>query len=67
MTRRLVNLGHGFWNVRLTMKIGGILNVGTHVSIVRKKSGRFVILDSYTLNGEIKEPVPVVAPALARI
>lgn len=57
MTRGLVNLGHGFWNVRCTMKIGGILNIGTHVSIVRKKSGRFLILDSYTLNGEIKDQV----------
>ena len=57
MTRRLVNLGSGFWNVRCSMKVAGIINVGTQVSIVRLQSGRFVFLDSYTLNGEIRELV----------
>ena len=57
MTRRLVNLGSGFWNVRCTMKLAGIVNVGTQVSIVRLQNGRFIFLDSYTLNGEIRELV----------
>ncbi|SDI53663.1 hypothetical protein [Alloyangia pacifica] len=57
MTRRLVNLGSGFWNIRCTMKVAGIVNIGTQVSIVRLRSGRFVFLDSYALNGEIRELV----------
>lgn len=57
MVRRLVNLGSGFWNIRCTMKIAGVINIGTQVSIVRLKSGRFVLLDSYALNGEIRELV----------
>ncbi len=57
LTRRLVNLGSGFWNIRCTMKVAGIVNVGTQISIVRLRSGRFVFLDSYSLNGEIRELV----------
>jgi hypothetical protein len=34
------------------MKLAGIINIGTHVSIVRLRTGRFVFLDSYPLNGE---------------
>ncbi|WP_335949447.1 hypothetical protein [Salipiger bermudensis] len=47
----------GFWNIRCTMKVAGIVNVGTQVSIVRLQNGRFIFLDSYTLNGEIRELV----------
>ena len=57
MTRRLVNLGSGFWNIRCTMKVAGVFNVGTQISIVRLQSRRFVFLDSYTLNGEIRDLV----------
>lgn len=55
MVRRLVNLGNGFWNIRCTMKLAGIINIGTHVSIVRLRTGRFVFLDSYPLNGEVRD------------
>ena len=35
----------------------GVLNVGTQSSLVKLAEGRFVFLDSYTLNGEIRERV----------
>lgn len=41
-----------FWNIRGTYRILGLLNLGTQASLVRLKSGRFVLLDSYTLDGE---------------
>jgi len=49
---RLVDFGNGFWNLRGDFRIGGVLNVGTHASLVELPSGRFVWLDSYTLEGE---------------
>jgi len=36
-----------YWMVRGTFRIGGVLNVGTQMSLVRKKDGRFVLIDSY--------------------
>ncbi|WP_037498382.1 hypothetical protein [Sphingomonas jaspsi] len=50
--KKLVDFGNGFWNLRGDFRIGGVLNVGTHASLVALPGGRFVWLDSYTLEGE---------------
>ena len=47
MSERMIDLGNGFWNIRGTLRIGGVVNVGTHSSLVRLSSGGFVFLDSY--------------------
>jgi hypothetical protein len=44
------DLGHGFWNIRSDFRLVGILNIGTHASLIRLRSGRFVILDSCALS-----------------
>jgi hypothetical protein len=44
------NIAEGFWNIRGSFKVGGLIDVGTHVSLVRLSSGRFVFLDSYSLD-----------------
>lgn len=49
---RLVDFGNGFWNVRGSLKIAGILDVGTHCSLVALPSGNFLWLDSYALEGD---------------
>lgn len=41
-------LAHDFWNLRGTFKVGGLLDVGTQLSVVRRANGRFLVLDSYT-------------------
>ena len=57
MSEQVLQISNDFWNIRGDFKIGGILNIGTHASLVRRKSGKFVLLDSYTLQGEVKEQV----------
>ncbi len=52
MTERVIDLGSGFWNIRGNLRIGGVLNVGTHSSLVRLSSGDFVFLDSYGFGDE---------------
>lgn len=47
MADHVIDLGNGFWNIRGTLRIGGLVNVGTHCSLVRLSSGGFVFLDSY--------------------
>jgi len=57
MAERLIDLGDGFWNIRGTLRIGGLVNVGTHCSLVRLSSGRFVFLDSYGFGPDIARQV----------
>lgn len=54
---RILEITDDFWNVRGEFKIAGLIDVGTHASLVRRSSGGFVMLDAYTLQGEIKERI----------
>ncbi len=57
MSDKVVEFGDGFWNIRGTFKIAGLLDIGTQASLVRLKNGRFVILDSYPLEGAVKDQI----------
>lgn len=57
MGERMVPIADGFWNIRGSFKLLGMLDLGTHSSLVRLGSGRFVLLDSYTLDGNIADEV----------
>ncbi len=52
-----LKIADDFWNIRGSFKIGGALDIGTQVSLVRRGNGRFVFLDSYTLTGEVEREV----------
>ncbi len=53
----LVRVDEGFWNIRGSFKVGGLVDIGTQASLVRRANGRFVFLDSYALEGEIARHV----------
>jgi hypothetical protein len=57
MSEHVLQVADDFWNIRGDFKVFGFLNIGTHASLVRRKNGRFVLLDAYTLQGEVKERV----------
>ena len=57
MANRIIQVAEDFWNIRGSFKVGGVLDVGTQLSLVRRANGRYVFLDSYTLDGEIKREV----------
>lgn len=46
-----------FLNIRGSFKVGGLLEIGTQCSLVRRANGRFVFLDSYTLSGAVKREI----------
>lgn len=50
-----VEVGPGFWNIRGTLKLGGLLDLGTQMSVVRRQSGKFVVLDSYTPDAPVRK------------
>ncbi len=43
-------IGDDFWNLRGSFKVAGLVDVGTHTSLVRRANGKFVFIDSYTLD-----------------
>lgn len=57
MSEEIVKIADDFWNIRGEFKIGGVLNIGTHASLVRRASGKYVLLDAYTLNSALKADV----------
>jgi len=57
MSEHILQVSNDYWNIRGDFKIGGILNIGSHASLVRCVNGKFVMLDAYTLKGEVKEQV----------
>jgi hypothetical protein len=57
MASNIIQVSEDFWNFRGSFKIGGVIDVGTHVSLVRLSTGKFVFLDSYTLNSAASRKV----------
>ena len=57
MADEINDLGAGFWNIRGTQRMGGVIDVGTQCSLVKLQSGNFIFLDSYTLEDDVKAEV----------
>jgi hypothetical protein len=57
MAGPILNVAEDFWNIRGSYKIGGVIDVGTHASLVRQTSGKFVFLDSYTLSSSVRREI----------
>jgi len=57
MRPHVLQIAEDFWNIRGSFKILGIVDVGTQSSLVRRANGKFVLLDSYSLTGEIERQV----------
>jgi hypothetical protein len=47
--RNVIEVADGFWNIRGSFMIGGVFDLGTHASLVRRASGKFVLLDACAL------------------
>lgn len=43
-------LAEAFWNIRGTYRVAGVLDIGTHMSVVRRGNGRFVVIDGCGLD-----------------
>jgi hypothetical protein len=50
----MLKVSEDFWNIRGSYKIGGVIDVGTQVSLVRRANGRFIFLDAYTLSASVQ-------------
>lgn len=59
MSHKIIDLGSGFWNIRGSFKLGGLIDIGTQCSLVKLESGKFIFLDSYTLSGDVRDEVMI--------
>jgi hypothetical protein len=57
MRPHTLRIADDFWNIRGSFKIGGIIDIGTQASLVRRANGRFVFLDSCPLSGAVEREV----------
>jgi hypothetical protein len=57
MTDKILKISNDFWNIRGEFKVFGLLNIGTHASLVKRANGKFVLLDAYTMQGDIKQKI----------
>jgi hypothetical protein len=57
MSSKIIQIADNFWNIRGSFKIAGIIDIGTQASLIRRKNGKFVFLDSYTLSGAARQEI----------
>ncbi len=57
MSSNVIQIADNFWNIRGSFKIAGFIDIGTQSSLVKLASGKFVFLDSYTLDGAVLKKV----------
>jgi hypothetical protein len=57
MTDKILKISNEFWNIRGEFKVFGLLNIGTHASLVKCGNGKFVLLDAYTMHDDIKQQI----------
>ena len=50
MSQDIIAIGDSYWNIRGSFRLGGVLDIGTHISLIRRGNGKFLFLDSYTLS-----------------
>jgi len=54
MPKNVISVGEGFWSVRGSLKLGGVVDVGTQASLVRRRNGKYLMLDACELDPETR-------------
>ncbi|MDV7143228.1 hypothetical protein R3X27_11100 [Tropicimonas sp. TH_r6] len=49
MSNSILRVAEDFWNIRGSFRVGGVIDLGTHASLLRRRNGSFLLLDSLTL------------------
>jgi hypothetical protein len=55
MKEEIIEVSDGFWNIRGSFKIGSVVDIKTHASLVRLANGNFIFLDSYSLGRQARQ------------
>jgi hypothetical protein len=57
MTDKILKISDKFWNIRGEFNVFGLLNIGTHASLVKRGNGMFVLLDAYEMQDDVKQQI----------
>ncbi len=57
MRAQTLQVADDFWNIRGSFRIGGLIDIGTQASLVRRANGKYVFLDAYSLTGAVEREV----------
>lgn len=57
MADRIHPLTDDLWNIRGSFRVARVVDIGTQCTLVRLRSGGFVLLDAYTLQGDVLDRV----------
>jgi len=53
-----VEVGEGFFNIRASFKfLGNFVDIGTHMSLLRLESGKFLVIDTVPLDDALKQEI----------
>lgn len=54
----MIQTGPNFWNIRSSFTaLGGLIDIGTHMSLIRLPSGKFLIIDTCDFNDTDKQRI----------
>lgn len=48
----VIQISQNFWNIRGDLRIGGVANIGTHMSLAKRANGKYLLLDACELDAE---------------
>lgn len=51
---KIIEVGERFWNIRTPFRVFGMVDIGTHASLIQLENGGFVLLDSVTIDKNSK-------------
>jgi len=57
MKSQIIKISDNFWNIRGSFKIRGLIDIGTQASLIRTENGKFIFLDSLTLEGDLLQEI----------
>ncbi|EFC44062.1 predicted protein [Naegleria gruberi] len=55
--KRIKEIGKNFFNIRASFKIKGLINIGTHMSLIRLSNGKYLVIDTVPLDEELKKEI----------
>jgi hypothetical protein len=50
----VIQVSDGFWNLRGTLRLAGVVDIGTQASLVRRENGSYVLLDACALEADTR-------------
>lgn len=54
----LFEIAANFWNIRVSFKVlAGLVDVGSHMSLIRLHSGKFLVIDTVTLTDQTRAEI----------